>query len=149
MPTIGDAIKLAVDAHERQIDKGGQPYILHPLRLMLAVNSEPARIVALLHDVIEDNPTFTLEKLRLAGYPQDVLDALDCLTKRPSEHYSDFIDRIKPNVLARKVKLADLRDNMDVTRLPKVTSDDLERLQRYRDAWPTLTAPVSWSILNI
>ena len=97
MPTIGDAIKLAVDAHERQMDKGGQPYILHPLRLMLAVNSEPARIVALLHDVVEDNPTFTLEKLRLAGYPQDVLDALDCLTKRPDEHYSDFIDRIKPN----------------------------------------------------
>ena len=142
MPTIGDAIKLAVDAHERQMDKGGQPYILHPLRLMLAVNSESARIVALLHDVVEDNPTFTLEKLRLAGYPQDVLDALDCLTKRPGEHYSDFIDRIKPNVLARKVKLADLRDNMDVTRLPKVTSDDLERLQRYRDAWPILTAPV-------
>ena len=61
MPTIGDAIKLAVDAHERQMDKGGQPYILHPLRLMLAVNSEPSKIVALLHDVIEDNPTFTLE----------------------------------------------------------------------------------------
>ena len=142
MPTIGDAIKLAVDAHERQVDKGGQPYILHPLRLMLAVNSEPARIVALLHDVVEDNPTFTLEKLRLAGYPQDVLEALDCLTKRPGEHYSDFIDRIKPNVLARKVKLADLRDNMDVTRLTKVTSDDLERLQKYRDAWSTLTAPV-------
>ena len=140
MPTIGDAIKLSVDAHERQMDKGGQPYILHPLRLMLAVNSESARIVALLHDVVEDNPTFTLEKLSLAGYSQDVLDALDCLTKRPGEHYSDFIDRIKPNVLARKVKLADLRDNMDVTRLPKVTSDDLERLQRYRDAWSTLTA---------
>ena len=136
MPTIGDAIKLAVDAHERQMDKGGQPYILHPLRLMLAVNSESARIVALLHDVVEDNPTFTLEKLRLAGYSQDVLDALDCLTKRPGEHYSDFIDRIKPNVLARKVKLADLRDNMDVTRLPKVTSDDLERLQRYRAPGP-------------
>ena len=140
MPTIGDAIKLAVDAHERQVDKGGQSYILHPLRLMLAVNSEPARIVALLHDVLEDNPTFTLEKLRLAGYPQDVLDALDCLTKRRGEQYSDFIDRIKPNALAREVKLADLRDNMDVTRLPKVTSDDLERLQRYRDAWSTLTA---------
>ena len=140
MPTIGDAIKLAVAAHERQVDKGGQSYILHPLRLMLAVNSEPARIVALLHDVLEDNPTFTLEKLRLAGYPQDVLDALDCLTKRRGEQYSDFIDRIKPNALAREVKLADLRDNMDVTRLPKVTSDDLERLQRYRDAWSTLTA---------
>ena len=142
MPTIGDTIKLAADAHEGQVDKGGQPYILHPLRLMLAVNSEPARIVALLHDVVEDNPTFTLEKLRLAGYPQDVLEALDCLTKRPGEHYSDFIDRIKPNVLARKVKLADLRDNMDVTRLTKVTADDLERLQRYRDAWSTLTGPV-------
>lgn len=136
-PGLEDAIALAATVHLGQVDKGGRPYILHPLRVMLRLESELERMAAVLHDVAEDT-AYGLHELRALGYPQKVLDALDCLTKRPGEGYEDFVARIKPNSLARKVKLADLEDNMDVTRLASISDRDMERLQRYLTAWQEL-----------
>ncbi len=137
MPTLEDAIALAVEAHRGQRDKAGQTYILHPLRVMMRLESEAERMAAILHDVVEDTP-YTLERLRELGYPEEVLGALECLTKRDGETYEAFIERVRPHPLARRVKLADLEDNMDVRRLPTVGPKEAERLARYRAAWTRL-----------
>ncbi len=139
MPTLEEAIALAVEAHRGQCDKAGQTYILHPLRVMLRLETDTERMVAVLHDVVEDSP-YSLERLRALGYPEEVLGALDCLTKREGEAYEAFIERVRPHALARRVKLADLEDNMDVRRLPAVTPPDAARLARYRAAWERLRA---------
>ncbi|QSQ19860.1 GTP pyrophosphokinase [Pyxidicoccus parkwayensis] len=140
MPTVEDALALAVQAHRGQKDKAGQTYILHPLRVMMRLETDAERTVALLHDVVEDTP-WTLEKLRAEGYPEEVLSALDALTRRDGETYEAFIERVRPHALARRVKLADLEDNMDVRRLAAVTPKDAERLARYRAAWARLREP--------
>jgi (p)ppGpp synthase/HD superfamily hydrolase len=137
MPTLEDAIALAVEAHRGQRDKAGQTYILHPLRVMMRLETEAERMAAILHDVVEDTP-YTLERLRELGYPEEVLGALDCLTKREGESYEAFIERVRPHPLARRVKLADLEDNMDVRRLLAVGPRETERLARYRAAWARL-----------
>jgi (p)ppGpp synthase/HD superfamily hydrolase len=137
MPTLEDAIALAVEAHRGQRDKAGQTYILHPLRVMMRLETEAERMAAILHDVVEDTP-YTLERLRELGYPQEVLTALECLTKREGESYEAFIERVRPHPLARRVKLADLEDNMDVRRLTAVGPKEAERLARYRAAWARL-----------
>jgi (p)ppGpp synthase/HD superfamily hydrolase len=137
MPTLEDAIALAVQAHKGQRDKAGQTYILHPLRVMMRLDTEAERMAAVLHDVVEDTP-YTLERLRELGYPQEVLFALECLTKREGEDYEAFIERVRPHPLARRVKLADLEDNMDVRRLTAVGPREAERLARYRAAWARL-----------
>ncbi|WP_224242006.1 HD domain-containing protein [Hyalangium gracile] len=137
MPTLEDAIALAVEAHRGQRDKAGQSYILHPLRVMMRLETDAERMAAILHDVVEDTP-YTLERLRELGYPEEVLGALDCLTKREGETYEAFIERVRPHPLARRVKLADLEDNMDVRRLPTVGPREAERLARYRAAWTRL-----------
>jgi (p)ppGpp synthase/HD superfamily hydrolase len=139
MPTLEDAIALAVEAHRGQRDKAGQTYILHPLRVMMRLETEAERMAAILHDVVEDTP-YTLERLRELGYPEEVLGALDCLTKRDGETYEAFIERVRPHPLARRVKLADLEDNMDVRRLVTVGAKEAERLARYRAAWARLKA---------
>jgi (p)ppGpp synthase/HD superfamily hydrolase len=138
--TLEDAISLAVEAHRGQRDKAGRPYILHPLRVMMRLETDEERTVAILHDVVEDTP-WTLERLRERGYPAEVLAALDALTKREGETYEAFVERLRPNALARRVKLADLEDNMDVRRLAAVTPKDAERLARYRAAWARLREP--------
>ena len=140
MPTLEDAIALAVEAHRGQRDKAGQTYILHPLRVMMRLDTDAERMAAILHDVVEDTP-YTLERLRELGYPEEVLGALDCLTKRDGETYEAFIERVRPHPLARRVKLADLEDNMDVRRLPTVGPKEAERLARYRAAWTRLKQP--------
>lgn len=137
MPNLEHAIQLAVQAHQGQQDKAGAPYILHPLRVMLRVQSEPTMIVAVLHDLVEDTP-YTLEDLRQAGYAEPVLAALDCLTRRDGETYDAFIERLAPNALACRVKLADLEDNMDMRRIANPQEKDWERLRRYRRAWEYL-----------
>lgn len=125
------AIHIAVRAHHGQRDKAGQPYISHPLRVMLQMTTDLERIVAVLHDVVEDTPV-TLARLKRAGFPQAVLDAVDCLTKREGESYDQSIQRAKSNAIARQVKLADLEDNLDLRRLPHVTEADQRRLEKYR-----------------
>jgi (p)ppGpp synthase/HD superfamily hydrolase len=147
MSTLEDAISLAVQAHRGQVDKAGQPYILHPLRVMLGLDTEAERLAGVLHDVVEDTRDrepegrITLATLRQLGFPEIVVEALDCLTRREGESYEDFIQRLKPNPLARRVKLADLTDNLDVRRLESIGERDLERLNRYIRARQALRAP--------
>ncbi|PCJ52624.1 MAG: GTP pyrophosphokinase [Candidatus Hydrogenedentota bacterium] len=133
MFTIEDAIIIATEAHRGMVDKGGQSYILHPLRVMHNVNSDEERMAALLHDVVEDTE-WTLDKLRERGLPETVVEAVDCLTRRSEETYEEFVIRCKPNAIARQVKLADIEDNMDINRLDEIQPSDIERLSRYKNA---------------
>lgn len=132
------AILLATRAHAGQTDKSGGPYLLHPLRVMLKLQGDEARQAAVLHDVVEDTP-ITLEMLRQEGFSEAVVTAVDALSRRAGEAYADFIQRLKVNPIARRVKLADLEDNMDLRRLnPPFTPRDLDRMERYRRAWTEL-----------
>lgn len=135
---LEDAIALAVEAHQGQRDKNGQPYVLHPLRVMFSCETENERIVAVLHDVVEDTGR-SFDDLRRLGFSEEVISALDCVTKREGEKYEQFVERSAANPIARRVKLADLQDNMDVRRLPAVAERDLERLAKYLKAWKRLT----------
>ena len=138
MPTLEDAIALAVEAHRGQVDRVDHPYILHPLRVMFRLEDELDRIVAVLHDVIEDTD-LTLENLRQKGYSEEILAALDGVTRREEESYEDFVERSLAHPVARRVKLADLADNMDIRRLSTPLNErDFDRLQRYRRAWDRL-----------
>ncbi|HVU12392.1 MAG TPA: hypothetical protein VHD90_14005 [Phototrophicaceae bacterium] len=138
MPTVEDAIKLALDQHHGQVDKAGEPYILHPLRVMAQMQTDNEQIVAVLHDVVEDSDV-TLDDLRRLGYSEAIVTAIDCLSRRDGETYDEFIQRIKPNALAVRVKLGDLHDNMDLRRNATLDDKALERFQRYRKAWFELT----------
>lgn len=131
MSTLERAIQIAAQAHAGQLDKGGHPYILHPLRVMLRVSAGDARIAAVLHDVVEDSDV-TLAQLRAEGFSDEVLDALDALTKRPGETRMQAAARAVAVPLAREVKLADNAENMDLSRLPHPTPKDLARLEEYR-----------------
>ena len=135
--TLERAIAIAAMAHEGQVDKAGAPYVLHPLRMMLAVTTPEARIAAVLHDVVEDTPV-TLEQLRAEGFSAAVIEAVEALTKREGEDYEAFIRRVAPNPIAREVKLADLRDNSDLTRIAEPTEKDRARIEKYRRAIATL-----------
>ncbi|MBR4016002.1 MAG: GTP pyrophosphokinase [Anaerotignum sp.] len=121
---------VAAKAHMGQLDKGGQPYILHPVRVMLQCKTIEEKTVALLHDVLEDTPV-TVADLRQAGFPEEVVDAVVCLTKGEQEDYMAYIERVCNNPLAMGVKLADLADNMDLKRLPGLTPRDFRRLEKY------------------
>jgi (p)ppGpp synthase/HD superfamily hydrolase len=138
MATLEKAIQIAAQAHAGQKDKSGAPYILHPLRMMLRVESETAMIAAVLHDVVEDSD-WTLEQLRLEGFSEEVLQAVECLTNRDGGSYDDFIARVKTNAIARQVKIADLEDNMNVKRIGEMSPKDLARIEKYHRAWRALT----------
>jgi (p)ppGpp synthase/HD superfamily hydrolase len=138
MPTLEHAIALAVTAHAGQLDKAGQPYILHPIRVMLSLENEVDKIVGVLHDVVEDS-RYTLDDLLEMGFSQEILVALDHLTRRENESYDDYVSRTLQNAISHRVKRADLLDNMDIRRMaPVLTDKDLDRLQRYRRAWERL-----------
>jgi (p)ppGpp synthase/HD superfamily hydrolase len=139
MPTFEDALLIACEAHRGQKDRYGQPYILHPLRVMARMRTEEERMVAILHDVVEDTP-WTLDQLRDRGFSGEVVAAVEALTKLVGEPYEQLIARAGDNPLARKVKLADLEDNMDLRRVTEITEADLERLRKYRRAWGKLSA---------
>lgn len=124
------AIITACEAHAGQVDRGGKPYILHPLRVMMAMDDDASRIVAVLHDVLEDSQKFSVTNLQ-AMFGIDVAITLDCLTKRPGEVYDDYLTRVESDPLAVKVKIADLRDNTNMTRLARANSADWERHGKY------------------
>lgn len=137
-PTLADAILLAAEAHRDQLRKNGEAFILHPLRVMLRLETDVERMVGVLHDVVEDTAV-TMDELRARGYAEQVLQALDCVTKGENESYEDFVEHSKTNPIARRVKLADLEDNMDVESLPKpLTQEDMDRLAKYRKAYAVL-----------
>ena len=137
---LDKAIQCAVKAHAGQKDKAGAPYILHPLRIMMKMDSQAGMIAAMLHDVVEDS-SVTLADLRAEGFSDEVIAAVDHLTRREGEAYEIFINRLRHNPLAVKVKLADLEDNMDIRRIENVTERDIERIQKYQAAWEILSAP--------
>ncbi|WP_026888759.1 HD domain-containing protein [Clostridium beijerinckii] len=127
------AICIAARAHEGQVDKGGKPYILHPLRLMLSKRSQEEMICAVLHDVIEDTD-ITIDYLKNEGFSEEILSALDALTRRHNETYDEFIERITTNKLACEIKLADLKDNMNISRIANPSQKDHERIKKYNKA---------------
>lgn len=130
---------IATSAHKGQVDKAGKPYIEHPMRVMNMGKTVEEKIAGVLHDVVEDSD-WTFEMLEKEGIPKDVMDALRCVTKlSEDEDYDHFIERVKTNPLAVKVKLNDLKDNMDITRLGEVTEKDLTRLNKYIRAYRQLT----------
>ncbi|UEQ77193.1 phosphohydrolase [Chryseobacterium arthrosphaerae] len=127
------AISIAVQAHAGQTDKSGKPYILHVLRVMMKGKSEDEMIGGILHDLVEDTD-WTFEQLKEEGFPQHIITALELVTRKDREKYSDFIQRISGNPLAVAIKLNDLEDNMNVNRLNEVTVKDAERLSKYINA---------------
>ena len=135
--TLERAVVIAVSSHEGQTDKGGHPYILHPLRVMMRVSSEDERIVAVLHDVLEDT-SLSLPYLIKEGLNQSCVDALIDLTRDDNEEYDAFIDRIAQCQLATVVKMADLGDNMDMSRLKTWTRADEKRQAKYQRAYDRL-----------
>lgn len=138
MTLLEKAIALALRAHSGQSDLYGQPYILHPLFLMQQMDTEAERIAAVLHDVVEDSDV-TLDDLRAAGFPAEAIEAVRLMTHDKTESsYEEYVAALKPNPIARKVKLADLQHNMDIRRMDRVRPKDVDRLQRYRQAWETL-----------
>ncbi len=133
------AIRIALDAHEGQVDKAGRPYILHPIRVMMRTHTETAMLAALLHDVVEDSD-WTLERLRAEGFPENVVAAVALCTHGDDQTYEEFIEALKQDPVAREVKLADLEDNLDLFRLPSLNTRDLARVEKYHRAWRTLKA---------
>lgn len=133
MSDLTRAIVIAAEAHRGQVDKAGEAYILHPLRVMLRMRTEPERIAAVLHDLLEDTG-WVPEQLRAEGFSEEVLRALDHLTRREGEGYLAFVRRAARDPVAWAVKRADLEDNMDLSRIPHPTEKDRARLERYRQA---------------
>jgi (p)ppGpp synthase/HD superfamily hydrolase len=130
MSFLEHAITIAVEAHKGQIDKAGKPYILHPLRLMFKMQLENEMIAAVLHDVVEDT-SWTIEQLVSEGFTEEVLEAVKLLTHDKKMQYKKYVDAIKTNKIALKVKLADLEDNLDIKRIAHPKFKDYARIAEY------------------
>ena len=128
------ALQIAVRAHKGQKDKAGHDYILHPIRVSERCDDPRAKIVALLHDTIEDTDV-TADYLREEGFTEEIVEAVLAVTRSEGEEYDDYVRRAAQNELGRMVKRADLEDNMDIRRLPELTDRDVERLRKYLRAW--------------
>lgn len=139
MSTIEKAIEIAARAHTGQVDKAGAPYIFHPLRLMLAVKTPFEKMAAVLHDTIEDT-TVTLVELEDAGFPPDVLNAVEALTKRKGESKFEAAHRAAENPISLIVKLADVTDNMDLGRISSPSEKDYARMKEYEKVKELLNA---------
>lgn len=150
MSGIEKAVSIAVKAHFGQVDKGGNPYILHPLRVMMSLKTPDEMIVGVLHDVVEDcaEKGFDWEFLRREGFSARVLDALRSVSKTPSEEeriknlegqervdaYLEFVCRAKSNNIGKRVKQADIFDNLNVLRIGELKQKDLDRINLYKKA---------------
>ena len=130
MSSLENALAIAAAAHAGQIDKAGQPYILHPIRVMLSVKNGDERIAAILHDVVEDTPV-SFDDLESEGFSAAVVDAVRALTKTEGESRIEAALRAVKDPIARQVKLADVADNMDLSRIPSPTEKDYARLKEY------------------
>lgn len=142
MSTLERAIEIASQAHAGRVDKAGVPYILHPLHVVLRVRELTEQIAAVLHDVVEDSD-WTLDRLRTEGFSEDVLRAVDALTWREldGESYEEFVKRTALDPVARRLKLADLEDNLGSQSIAEPTPKDHARLERYRRAKELLESP--------
>ena len=131
------ALRIAIRAHEGQQDKSGREYVMHPIRVAERCKDTRAKIVALLHDTIEDTDV-TIEYLRKEGFPEEIIDAVLSVTKQEGENYEDFVRRAARNAIGKEVKIADLEDNMDIRRLKEIKEEYVDRLRKYLRAWQYL-----------
>ena len=127
------AIAIALKAHKGQRDKGGNPYILHPIAVMNRVETIEEKIVAVLHDVIEDTEV-TLEQLREQGFSEEIIEAIHLLTRSEKDSYEEFIEKTIKNRISKNVKIADINENMNLARINELTEIDYKRLEKYRKA---------------
>ena len=135
MPEIyKHAERIAVEAHKGQKDKSGEDYVFHPIRVAEKCKNINAKVVALLHDTIEDTDV-TAEYLKNEGFPEEIISAVLSVTKQEGESYEDFVHRASENPIGKEVKIADLEDNMDIRRLKDITDEDVARLRKYLKAW--------------
>ena len=130
-PRICFAMGIAYSAHHMQVDKGGYPYIYHPIHVAEQMDDEDSTIVALLHDVVEDSD-ITIKELEAEGFLPHVIEAVGLLSRKKGQSYNDYIRKIKPNPLARKVKIADLEHNLDLTRLACPSKEFLDHMKMYK-----------------
>ena len=128
------ALDIATKAHKGQFDKAGAPYIFHPIRVANRCLTDEEKIVALLHDVIEDS-NITSSDLLSYGFPRTIVEAILSVTRNEDESYEDFVKRARLNPIGRQVKIHDLEDNLDITRLAQVTENDIARLNKYISAY--------------
>ncbi len=135
---LDKALRLAAVAHEGQKDKGGEPYISHPMRVANKCSNTDEKVVAYLHDVIEDT-NVTANELLSQGFPENIVEAVLSVTRKKEESYEDFIKRCGANKIGRQVKIHDLEDNMDTTRLKSLSQKDIERIEKYKKAYDYLT----------
>lgn len=131
------AMQIAEKVHKNQVDKAGKPYIWHPVRVERRCTRQEDRLVALLHDTVEDG-NIASEYLLLVGFSQEIVDAVLSVSRKKGEDYFEFIQRCKANPIGRRVKICDLEDNMDITRLNQLTEKDIERLKKYHKAYKIL-----------
>ena len=138
---LAKAIEIAASAHSTQKDKGGSPYILHPIRVMMSLNTEEEKIVGVLHDVVEYSADWDFDRLREEGFAEDIISALKSVTKQSdAENYEAFIERAGRNQIGRNVKIADIKDNLDVTRIGPLKEEDLLRINKYKNALSKLAS---------
>ncbi len=133
------AIAIAYQAHDGQIDKAGKPYISHPLTVMAQMDTIESKIVAVLHDAIEDSD-LTIADLVNQGFPEFIIEAIAAITKLDGELYENYISRVKSNAIALKVKIADITHNMDISRIVNPTDKDFQRLEKYEKVLTQLTS---------
>lgn len=146
MSTLARAIEIATEAHKGQVDKAGNEYIRHPLRVMEMGKTEEEKIVGVLHDVVEDTD-WSFDMLEAEGFAPEIIAALKCVTKiSENENYDSFIERVKKNPLATAVKINDLTDNMDIRRLPYLSDKDVKRLKKYLKAYKKLIGEPVYSV---
>ena len=127
---IDKLIEFASKKHEGQVDKGGNPYIVHPINVMLSLKTMDEKIVGLFHDILEDTDT-TIEELKELGLTDEQILAIDILTRKKDQSYNEYIDEVASDPLTINVKIADLLDNMDLSRIEYPTEEDYKRLQKY------------------
>ena len=133
------AIEITVNAHKGVTDKGGNPYILHPLKVMIYLKFDNEKIVGVLHDVVEDAGDWSFERLKKEGFCEEVLDGLRSVTKTSDEEdYNEFVQRALSNAIGRAVKIADIRDNLDVIRIGELLQKDMKRLNKYKTSLKVL-----------
>ena len=130
-------LEFAMQKHDGQLDKAGKPYILHPIEVALSLYKESDKVVALLHDVLEDTDA-TIEDLKKIGVSEEEVEAIQLLTKPKKEDYIHYVKRVANNPIARHVKMADLKHNMDLSRLSEITDKDIQRVEKYKQAYQIL-----------
>jgi (p)ppGpp synthase/HD superfamily hydrolase len=138
---LAKALRIAAAAFEQKFDKGGYPYMLHCLAVMDGVRHRGFHVMtaAVLHDLLEDCPEWTAARMRQEGFSEELVALVELLTRRSGEEYSVYLARLAACSEAKAIKLADLRHNMQLTRLTELTEKSVERLKKYHEAYKLLT----------